>query len=428
MRHNVVLIGFMGTGKTAVGRAVAARLGLAFVDTDAMVEERDGRPVARIFAEDGEAAFRRLESEAAAAAGDREGAVIATGGGIVLGAENMARLRRRGMVVSLRASPAAILARVGTGAGRPLLGDDLEARVRRLLDERGALYEDADLVVDTSDLSPDAIARCVEAFAVTWKGGARPAPAPAADVPVQTVRVETGARGYDVRIGAGLLGGIGRDLRGCGIAGRIAVLTHPRLRALYGGALASSLAGAGYEVTTVEVAPSEASKSLRVAARVYDALLAARMDRASALVVLGGGVAGDLGGFVAATFLRGIAWAAVPTTLLGQVDAAIGGKTAVNHPRGKNLIGAVHQPALVGADIDTLASLPAREVRSGLAEAIKTGFIGAPDLVGYLEDHMPAVLRRRADALARVVVRCAAYKAEIVAGDEREEAGRVVLN
>jgi len=428
VRHNVVLIGFMGTGKTAVGRALAARLGLAFVDTDALVEERAGRSVARIFAEDGEEVFRRLESEAVASAGDRAGTVIATGGGVVLRPENMARLRQRGMVVALRAAPAAILARVGAGSARPLLGANPEERVRRLLVERGPLYEDADLVVDTSDLSTDEIARCIEAFAMTWKGGAPPAARSGDSVPAETVRVEVGPRGYEVRIGTGLLRRIGEDLRRCGISGKIAVLTHPRLRALYGGTLVSSLEDAGYEVATVEVAPSEASKSLRVATRVYDALLEARLDRASALVVLGGGVAGDLGGFVAATFLRGIAWAAVPTTLLGQVDAAIGGKTAVNHPRGKNLIGAVHQPALVLADIDTLASLPMREVRSGMAEVIKTGVIGAPDLLAYLEGRLRAVLRRRPDALAWVVARCAAYKAQVVAGDEREEAGRIVLN
>ncbi|HYM71061.1 MAG TPA: 3-dehydroquinate synthase, partial [bacterium] len=185
---------------------------------------------------------------------------------------------------------------------------------------------------------------------------------------------------------------------------------------------------AGYEVVTISVPPSETSKSLRAANRIYDRLLEARLDRGSALIVLGGGVAGDLGGFVAATFLRGIAWAAIPTTLLAQVDAAIGGKTAVNHPRGKNLIGAVHQPVLVVADIDLLGSLPAREVRSGMAEVIKTGVIGAPDLFAYLEGRLRAVLRRDPEALATVVGRCAAYKADVVSGDEREEAGRIVLN
>ncbi|HLJ59464.1 MAG TPA: 3-dehydroquinate synthase [bacterium] len=429
MRHNVVLIGFMGTGKTLVGRALATRLGRPFVDTDALIEERAGRSIPRIFAEDGEATFRRIESEIVAAVGEREGTVIATGGGVVLNPANMAHLRRNGMIVALRAEPAAILARVGGGVDRPLLGVDPEAGVRRLLAERSPLYHDADLVLDTSSVSAEEAARCVEAFAATWKGrNGGTDPRNTGPVPERVVRVATGSRGYDVRIGVGAIGGVGAHLRDCGVAGRVAVLTHPRLEALYGGRLAASLRDAGYEAVTITVPASEASKSLRAANRVYDRLLEARLDRGSALIVLGGGVAGDLGGFVAATFLRGIAWAAVPTTLLAQVDAAIGGKTAVNHPRGKNLIGAVHQPVLVVADIDLLGSLPAREVRSGLAEVIKTGVIGAPDLFAYLENRLGAVLRRDPEALAIVVGRCAAYKADVVSGDEREEAGRIVLN
>jgi len=422
---NVVLIGFMGTGKSAVGRALAARLGRPFVDTDALIEERAGRPIPRVFAEDGEDAFRRLEAEVVEAASARTGAVIATGGGVVLRADNMTRLRSHGIIVALRAAPAAILARVGADGSRPLLGANPAESVRRLLDQRDPLYRDADLVVDTDALSVDEVTGCIAAFAATWNG--RDGAAGGA-VPERVVRVAVGGRGYDVRIGAGLLPRVGGYLRACGVAGRVALLTHPRLDALYGGAVVASLRAAGYDAVTVTVPPSETSKSLRVAARVYDALLAARLDRASAIVALGGGVAGDLGGFVAATFLRGIAWAAVPTTLLAQVDAAIGGKTGVNHPRGKNLVGAIYQPALVVADIETLRSLPPRELRSGMAEVIKTGVIGAPDLFAYLEADLPAVLARRPDALSAVVATCAAYKAAVVAGDEREEAGRVVLN
>ncbi|HYM68625.1 MAG TPA: shikimate kinase, partial [bacterium] len=239
MRHNVVLIGFMGTGKTLVGRALASRLGRPFVDTDVLIEERAGRPIRRIFAEDGEAAFRRLESEVVAAVGEREGTVIATGGGVVLSPGNMAHLRRNGMIVGLRAEPSAILARVGGGADRPLLGADPEASVRRLLAERGLLYHDADLVLDTSAVSAEEAARCVEAFAATWKGrNGGTAPRGAGSVPERVVRVTAGSRGYDVRIGAGVIGGVGAHLRDRGIDGRIAVLTHPRLEALYGGRLA----------------------------------------------------------------------------------------------------------------------------------------------------------------------------------------------
>ncbi len=459
VRPNIVLIGFMGTGKTAVGQTVAARLGRPFIDTDTLIEERAGRSIPRIFAEDGEAAFRRLEAEVVVAAAAREGVVIATGGGAVLRPENMAHLRRNGVIVALRADPRAILARVDPAGRRPLLGEDPERTIRRLLAERDALYLNADLVVDTSALSLEAVAARVIAFLSAQDGRAAPRGAavataaarfgqgtaagraagsretagsseraPASHGPERIVRVALGARGYDVRIGQAIIPWTPEYLRACGIEGRLALLTHPRLDALFGRPLADALRASGYEVITVTVPPSESSKSLRVARRVYDALVDAQLDRTAALLALGGGVAGDLGGFVAATFLRGIAWAAIPTTLLAQVDASIGGKTAVNHPRAKNLIGAVHQPALVLADIATLRSLPLRELRSGMAEVIKTGVIGAPDLFEYLEGQIRTVLARRPDALVHVVSRCVEYKADVVARDERETGGRIVLN
>ncbi|HEV2438457.1 MAG TPA: 3-dehydroquinate synthase [bacterium] len=423
---NVVLIGFMGTGKTAVGRRIAERLGLTFVDTDAIIETRAGRTIARIIAEDGESVFRRLEADAVAEAGASQGAVIATGGGVPLRSDNMRHLRRRGVIVALTASPRAILTRVGGGAERPLLGADPESAVPRLLAERDAAYRDADLLVDTSEASADEVADRVVAF-VAARSAARTARAAESPAPRQ-VRVELGERGYDVRIGGALLPRLPDLLRDAGVTGRLALLTHPRLDARYGRPLAETLRGAGRDVVTVTVPPSESSKSLRVASRVYDALVDAQLDRGAALLTLGGGVAGDLGGFVAATFLRGIRWVALPTTLLAQVDAAIGGKTAVDHPRGKNLIGAVHQPALVVADVETLASLPRRELRSGMAEVIKTGVIGARDLFEFLEGNLRRVLARRPAALVHTIERCAAYKARIVAADERETGERIVLN
>ncbi len=447
MRPNIVLIGFMGTGKTAVGREVAARLNRPFVDTDVLIEERAGRPILRIFTEDGEEAFRRLEAAVLQTVSEGEGTVVATGGGAVLRRENMERLRRNGLIIALRADPAAIRARVGSGVERPLLGSDPEAAIRRLLAEREALYHEADLTVDTSALSLEEVVARVITFVATHNGRA-PGTVPPAVVdagggeetvpaasgpavaapPERVVRVALGPRGYDVRIGQGLLSRAAPYLRACGIGGRLALVTHPRLDALYGRPLAGALREAGYETTTITVPASESSKSLRAAARVYDALIGAQLDRSGALLALGGGVAGDLGGFVAATFLRGIAWVAIPTTLLAQVDASIGGKTAVNHPRAKNIIGAFHQPSLVLADIDTLRSLPRREIRSGMAEVIKTGVIGAPDLVDYLGGHLRDVLALRPDALAAVVGRCAEYKAGVVSGDEREAAGRIALN
>ena len=432
-RENVILIGFMGTGKTAVGKRVASRLGRRFVDTDVLIEERAGRSIPRIFAEGGEPAFRRLEAEVIAQVAAGGGRVVATGGGVVLSSANMACLRRNGVIIALRADAESILARVGRGEYRPLLGDAPEENIRRLLRERDPLYQEADLVVETSALSvEDAVERVVSFVTVREQGAPAaphhsPAAGSAAPAAPQPVRADLGARGYDICIGRGILAQAGEFLDRRGVRGRLALLTHPRIDTLYGRALAERLRGAGYEVVTVTVAPSESSKSLRVAGRVYNALVDARFDRGATLLALGGGVAGDLGGFVAATFLRGIAWVAAPTTLLAQVDASIGGKTGVNF-RAKNLVGAVHQPVLVLSDIDALRTLSRREFRSGMAEVIKTGVIGDPDLFDVVERRGGMSLRRDPDALCWVVRRCAAYKAGVIAGDEREAGPRMVLN
>ncbi|OLD35309.1 MAG: 3-dehydroquinate synthase [Armatimonadetes bacterium 13_1_40CM_3_65_7] len=422
----------MGTGKTAVGEMVASRLGRPFLDTDALIEGLAGRPIPQIFAEDGEAAFRRLEAQAVASAAAGGGSVIATGGGVVLSGANMDRLRQNGLIVALLADPQSILARVGGGGDRPLLGTDPEGNVRRLLNERAPFYQAADLIVETSALSVAAVADRVMAFVgareLEGRGGNPVDATLGADLQApQRVRVDLGARGYDVWIGRGLIAAAAGYLDRYGIRGRVALITHPRIEALYGRGLAADLRGAGYEVVTLTVPPSESSKSLRMAARLYDALLDAGFDRSGAVLALGGGVAGDLGGFVAATFLRGIAWVPVPTTLLAQVDASIGGKTGINL-RAKNQVGAVHQPALVLADIATLGSLPLRELRSGMAEVVKTGVIGDPELFQVVEQRARACLRRDPGLLAWIVGRCAAYKAAVVTGDEREAGQRMVLN
>jgi 3-dehydroquinate synthase len=176
------------------------------------------------------------------------------------------------------------------------------------------------------------------------------------------------------------------------------------------------------------VPPSESSKSLRVASRVYDALLEAQLDRGAALLALGGGVAGDLGGFVAATLLRGIAWVSLPTTLLAQVDAAIGGKTAVNHPRGKNLIGAFYQPLCVVADTSLLRTLAPREFAAGMAEVAKMAMILDGDLFGHLETRNGSLTGADADALGPIVARAIELKADVVERDERESGERMLLN
>jgi 3-dehydroquinate synthase len=240
--------------------------------------------------------------------------------------------------------------------------------------------------------------------------------------------VQLGPRSYTVRIGPGLLDAAGPECARLRLGRRAAVVTQPAV-ASHAARVAESLRGAGFDPTVLDVPEGEEAKSLREAERLWDGFLAHGVDRASPVVAVGGGVVGDLAGFAAASFMRGVPVVQVPTTLLAQVDASIGGKVAVNHPRGKNLIGAFHQPRLVLIDPETLRTLPEREYRSGLAEVVKTGAALNAELFAALEDGLDALRRRDPVFLETVVAACCAEKARIVEQDEREETGvRMVLN
>ena len=411
---NIVLVGMPGSGKSAVGENVAAWLGWPLLDTDEMVVHRAGRAIAEIFARDGEAAFRRLERAAVREASRAQRAVIATGGGVVLDPVNMAALRRRGLIVALTAAPDVLLARLGAdGGGRPLLAPDPRARVQTLLAERAPQYAEADLILDAARPA-DQLAREILAAVA----------ARASD----TVIVDLGARSYPVRIGTGILDLLGWEVRQQLPATQAVVLTHPRLRRRFGGRVAGVLRAAGLEPVVVTVPEGERAKSLRTASAVYDQMAAAGVDRRAVVVGLGGGVIGDLAGYVAGTYMRGLALVHVPTTLLAQVDSAIGGKAAVNHPRAKNLVGVFHQPTLVLVDVGTLKTLPPREVRAGLAEVIKYGMVGDADLLAFTEEKLDGLLRRDLEVLRHCARWCASIKARIVHSDEREEGPRRLLN
>jgi 3-dehydroquinate synthase len=254
----------------------------------------------------------------------------------------------------------------------------------------------------------------------------------------QTIVVALERQPYPVRIGRGELGRLGERLleQGLGAGTRVLVVTNPDVEAHYGTAALASLRQAGMETACLVLEAGEEHKTPATVARIHDAAHAHRLERGSLIVALGGGVVGDMAGFAAATWLRGIAVAQVPTTLLAMVDAAIGGKTGVNHPGGKNLIGAFHQPRLVLIDPLVLATLPEREFRAGMAEVIKYGVIGDPSLFGDLEaaalgrDPAPLGSMERVGAalLERLLERSVAAKARVVAADEREGGLRAILN
>ena len=242
------------------------------------------------------------------------------------------------------------------------------------------------------------------------------------------VPVKLGPRSYRVAVGAGLLAQVGPEISRLGVGRKLALLTDPAIKALYGEIVARSLAGAGFEVTTVLLPEGERAKTLEVAAQTWDRLLEAGLDRGSAVVALGGGAVGDLAGFVAATYMRGVHFVQLPTTLLAQVDASIGGKTAIDHPRAKNLIGAFHQPRLVLADTGALQTLPEREYRSGLAEVIKHGIVLDAAYFDEVERSAAALAKREPETLERIVAGSCRLKASVIERDEQETELRHVLN
>ncbi len=246
---------------------------------------------------------------------------------------------------------------------------------------------------------------------------------------MRTIRVELGHAPHDAQVGEGIIDRLGELARTAGLKpGSCAVVTDETVEKLYAARVEDSLRKAAFAPAVISVPPGEASKSLPMLELLYDRMTAIGLDRNSSVFAVGGGVVGDLAGFAAATFLRGVPLVQVPTTVVAQVDSALGGKTAINHRHAKNLIGAFYQPRLIVADVATLATLPDREFREGLAEVIKYGAIMDAPMIADLERDLDAILARRIDLLEQVVARSLSHKAAVVSADERESGLRKTLN
>jgi 3-dehydroquinate synthase len=245
---------------------------------------------------------------------------------------------------------------------------------------------------------------------------------------VSVLTVNLAENSYNILTGSGLLPSLGQYCTDVGLGSRAAIITNPTVNALYGDIARSSLSKAGFAVTMIEIPDGEEYKCAATLSGVYDGLIEAGLDRKSCIVALGGGVVGDLAGFAAATYLRGIPFVQVPTTLLAQVDSSVGGKTAIDHPRGKNLIGAFYQPRLVLIDVETLSTLPDREYLAGLAEVIKYGVAIDRLFFEYLEQHSEKIIAKDQGCLEVVIRRCCEIKAHVVELDEKESGLRAILN
>lgn len=388
-------------------------LGYRFIDTDTLIEEREGMPVSLIFKNRGEDHFRACEGAVVSEVSRIRNAVIATGGGVIKDPENVKNLSTGGVIIWLKAEPEVILKRVMTEGGkRPLL--DVEeplSVINRLLRERIPLYEQADSAVDTSYITPAETAQeIIERLGIEGEG----------------VTVELGERSYDILIGSRMLSRLGirvKEFR----PSAVALVTNSTVFPLYGDILLSTLREQGIEPKIIELPDGEEYKDILWTYYIHGELLKGRFDRGALLVAFGGGVVGDITGFAASTYMRGIRCVQVPTTLLAQVDSSVGGKTGVNHPLGKNMIGSFHQPSLVVIDVNTLKTLPGREFSAGMAEVIKYGVIADRELFEYLKAAREEILSF-GDALIHVIKRCCEIKAEVVSGDERESGRRAILN
>lgn len=399
--RNIVLTGFMGTGKTSVGRALAQMLDREFVDMDTWLEEREGMTIAKIFAEKGETYFREHERDLCRELAAGHNLVIATGGGALVSPENRQAFRSA-YVICLDASADEILRRLAGEEERPLLRGDKRANVENLLNTRRDAYAQIALHVPTDAQTPEQIARHILQ---------RLAP--------REIRVKTPDGTYPIYLGRDVVDHAGENLKTFPLTPQCAIVTNSTVRALYGERAVNALERDGYEPVFIEIPDGEQHKTLDTVRTLYDRFIAAKLERRSAILALGGGVIGDTVGFAAATYLRGAPFVQLPTTLLSMVDSSIGGKVAVDHPSGKNLIGAFKFPLCVIADLNALDTLPVEEYRAGMAEVIKHGVIGEANLFDALHT------RQLDDELLAQALR---VKVEIVERDPFEENIRAHLN
>ena len=412
----------MGSGKTTVGELVAHRLRLPFYDLDQRIRQVTGLSIVELFAQQGEAAFRVIEREVLSEIACLPVGVVATGGGVVLREENRALMRRKGWVIYLRASPETLWQRLQHTTDRPLLRTESPYETLQVIAQaREPLYQEADWVIDTDALCPEEVADAiVRAF--------NPTP----DAPLVIPVLPNQPHEYPVQVAPGSATSAVQAILQRIQPTRVAILTHPKLRG-YADPLHAGFTQNGVPAHLIALPSGERVKSLRVAEQLYAQLLEVGCDRGSLLVIIGGGVLGDLGGFVAATYMRGIPYVQIPTTLLAQVDSSVGGKVAVDLPQGKNLVGAFHQPRTTLVDPETLRTLPLRHWRNGFAEMLKYGAALQVGLWRRLQTMIEAELitprrvRKDPDYWTLPIARCISLKAQIVSEDERDLSGRRAL-
>jgi len=421
---NIVLIGMMGAGKTTVGKILAKKLGKTFIDSDEEIQKRTGVKISHIFDVEGEEGFRQRETSVIQDLLKLDNIVLATGGGAVLKPENREILQQNGDVVYLKSSVYDLWQRTRNDHNRPLLQRaNPRATLQEIFELRDPLYtEAADFVIHTSKQSVQVlVARLIKQLGNQNSIINTPEN-------MQTLNVGLAERSYPIHIGQNLIASHVELLLQHIPKKRVCIISNTTVAPLYLETLSSVLIANGVQVQSIILADGEQYKNSESLNTIYDALLRERCERNTPIIALGGGVIGDLTGFAAASYLRGVPFIQVPTTLLSQVDSSVGGKTGINHPLGKNMIGAFYQPQVVIADVSTLNTLPDKELHAGIAEVIKYGLIRDLPFLEWLEQNIEKLLQRDAAALQYAIVRSCQNKAEVVGADERESGERALLN
>lgn len=395
------------SGKSTLGKSLANRLQLPFLDLDQMIADGAKRSIPEIFRLEGEPGFREHELDALAEVCSQAPQVIALGGGALLSAAARELVESKGQTICLSAPLKALLLRHPSDGSneRPLLAGDITSRLEKLLAFRKDHYDSFPLQLDTSTGSIDDL---------TWQ----------AQILLGAFRVSGMGQGYDVRVQPGGLNFVGRTFRERNIKGPLALVSDEHVFALHGETALASLRNAGYRVTPYSIPPGEENKTIHTVLKIWDHFIAADVERSSAVIALGGGVVGDMTGFAAATFLRGVPWINIPTTLLAMVDSSLGGKTGIDLPQAKNLVGAFYPPCFVLADPNLLQTLPDRELRGGMAEVVKHGIIADPELFAMCFDGKEGY----AENLDLVVRRGMMVKIRVIEADPFEKGMRQSLN
>jgi shikimate kinase / 3-dehydroquinate synthase len=402
----------MATGKSTVGRRAAARLGVPFVDTDVLLAEQAGMPVGELFTTEGEARFREREAALVLPMlDDPSPRVIGFGGGTVTVPRIRHAALERATLVTLTATPETIIARVPSLEERPnLRGSSPLDRARDLLALRREAYAESHATIPTEGRTPEEIAQRVVELA-----------------DVEALAMPLGTRTYTIELTDGAPSRLAAAISELEPSS-LFVVTDSNVQAARGAWLARGLDGFARRQHRVVIAPGEASKTLATVSRIWDEALATGVDRDVVVLAFGGGVVGDLAGFVASTLLRGTRCVQIPTSLLAMVDSSVGGKTGFDHAAGKNLIGSFFQPSRVVVDIEHLTTLPARERAAGLAEVVKIALIRDGALLALLEQNAEAIRRGDREALRPVIHAAVAAKIRVVRDDERESGARALLN